>query len=64
MLNKSHYPSDYDGPLGIVECSICGVSLDVDEEAIQADWNNEFYCQDCYDDEIAALQEEEEDELE
>ena len=43
-----NYPSDYDGPLGIAHCCVCGVELDMDEEAIQDDFRKEIYCQDCY----------------
>ena len=47
-INKNVYPIDWDGPLGTVECSKCGIKLDIDEEAMQDDVNNQFYCESCH----------------
>lgn len=44
----SVYPKDYFGELGIVECVRCGLKLCVDEEAIQDEFNNQFYCEQCH----------------
>ena len=52
------YPNDYFGPIGIVECNRCGIKLCVDEEVIQDEYNNQFYCEQCH----AELEEEREEE--
>ena len=58
-MEKTRYTPEYDGDLGIVRCAMCDVSMDVDEEAIQSEYDADFYCQDCY----AQHEEEREEEL-
>jgi len=53
------YPVDYWGPLGVVECCRCGRELDLDEEAIQDELNNQFYCEDCHKEILAEREENE-----
>lgn len=54
------YPSDYFGSIGIVECNRCGMKLDLDEEAIQDEFNHQFYCELCYPDVVEEREDEDE----
>ncbi len=47
-IPKDVYPLEFDGPIGIVKCCVCDLKLCQDTEAIQADWDNDFYCKDCH----------------
>lgn len=58
-MPKQRYTHAYDGDIGIVLCCRCEKVLDVDNEAVE--YKREFYCDDCYQEEI---QEEEDDEVE
>lgn len=59
-MSRIPYPPDYDGPIGVVYCSMCGTGLDVDNEAIQDEYSYEFYCPECYAELVAELELEEE----
>lgn len=59
-MSRIPYPPDYDGPMGIVYCSICGTELSIEDEAIPSEDEREFYCPECYAELLAEIEIEEE----
>ncbi len=57
-IPKDVYPIDFDGPIGIIECSICGIKTCFEEGALQDEWNHQIYCEDCYIERLEELTEE------
>jgi len=59
MIRLDMYPPAFFGPIGEVDCVKCGRKLCLDTEAIQDEFNKQFYCEECHKE---IMEEREEDE--